>query len=158
MSGECKHPSSPPSHSYLAPWFWSSLLVQPGLQVLGLAALIRAALRLRLAVLDGLQHGDGLALGPAAPHALPDGQWGQRVRELVLGLHGAAPRSGRGQRRNRALVEGDCGKGNATDWDSVWIMRALLCYSDSDWSDGAPYRYSPSKGYVCTPEATCIPH
>lgn len=84
-----------PCVSYLAARFGSSLLVQSWLQVFRLGALVRDALR--LAVLYGLQHGDGLTLGPAAPHALPDGQWGQRVRELVWGLHGAAPRSGRGQ-------------------------------------------------------------
>lgn len=101
---------APSRDSYLAARFGSSLFVQPGLQVFRLGALSRAALRLRLAVLYGLQHGDGLALGPAAPHTLPDGQWGQRVRKLVRGLHGAAPRSGRGQTRNRALGESDCNK------------------------------------------------
>ena len=101
------------SAPHLAAWFGSSLLVGPGGQLgvdpqgpgLG-AAPWGAGLATGGGSGHGPEEGQGLALGPAAPHALADGQLGQRAGQPEGGLGGAAAGLGGGERRQRLGLGG----------------------------------------------------
>lgn len=89
--------------SHLAPRFGAPLLMGSGdqLRALGHGAVLGGGRH-------GLEQGDGLALGPAAADALPDGQRRQRVGESVRRLHGASVGlGGRHGEDLQVLWEGD---------------------------------------------------